>query len=187
LTAEAVYTDEDSSPLFSCCDIYGNEGGDWTGGISDQLGVNGNFSEAPLFCDPGVADFRLHADSPCLPGAAPECGLIGAWPIGCPATDVPEPPAAAGLRLRLQPNPSLGRVQLAYRIPGTLARTVRWEILDAAGRRVQTLYAGWQPAGEQRLDWDGRDASGARMPGGIYYHRLRVGQQVRTIPAVILR
>ncbi len=27
-----------------CCDLYGNPGGDWTTGIEDQLGINGNIS-----------------------------------------------------------------------------------------------------------------------------------------------
>lgn len=187
LTSEAVYSSEDSSPLFTCCDIYGNEGGDWTGGIADQLGVAGNFSADPLFCDPGLADFRLYAESPCLPGTAPTCGLIGAWPIGCPATDVPEPPRRADLWLQLQPNPTAGSAHLTYRIPGGEHQRVCWEVLDPAGRRLRTLCNTIQSPGEHQLDWDGRDPAGAPLPSGIYYHRLRVGGLVRTIPAVLLK
>lgn len=66
-----------------CCDLYGNDGGDWAGCISEHQGINGNLSADPLFCDPLNGDFRLSADSPCAPEQAPDCGLIGAWPVGC--------------------------------------------------------------------------------------------------------
>jgi predicted outer membrane repeat protein len=75
----------------TCCDIYGNEGGDWVGGIADQLGVRGNFSSDPLFCDADAGDFTLRCDSPCLPGQHPDgcdCGLIGALGEGCGGTAV---------------------------------------------------------------------------------------------------
>lgn len=76
----------------SCCDIFGNPGGDWTGGIADQYGVNGNIAEDPLFCDLEVFDLSLRADSPCAPFSAPdpECDLIGAWPADCGATSTNE-------------------------------------------------------------------------------------------------
>ena len=70
----------------SCCDIYGNAGGDWVGAIAEQLGINGNICLDPLFCDPTALDLTLHADSPCAAENNPECGLIGAWPEGCGLT-----------------------------------------------------------------------------------------------------
>jgi predicted outer membrane repeat protein len=73
-------------PALACCDIYGNAGGDWVGCISDQLGVNGNFSACPSFCNAAGGDFRLCDQSPCLPGNHPygyDCGIIGAWGEGC--------------------------------------------------------------------------------------------------------
>jgi hypothetical protein len=64
----------------TCCDIYGNGGGDWTGCIAGQYGINGNVSVDPLFCAPGDTNFHLSSDSPCLVG---ECGRIGAYGAGC--------------------------------------------------------------------------------------------------------
>jgi predicted outer membrane repeat protein len=77
-------------PILSCCDIYGNEGGDWTGNIADQLGAMGNISEDPLFCDHTGGDLTLHEDSPCAPFTPPneECDLIGALPVACGTTAV---------------------------------------------------------------------------------------------------
>ena len=87
----AVYCeDATSSPALTCCDVYGNAGGDWVGCIADQYGVNGNFSEDPLFCGDLNPDepYTLHSDSPCAPEDNPECGLIGAWGVACGLTAV---------------------------------------------------------------------------------------------------
>jgi hypothetical protein len=74
--------------VLNCCDVWGNDGGDWEGEIQSQLGLNGNFSLCPAFCNIAVApyDFQLCDESPCLPGNHPDgydCGLIGAWEEGC--------------------------------------------------------------------------------------------------------
>ena len=76
----------DPVPTFSCCDIYGNTGGDWFGCIADQYGINGNFSACPSFCFADGGDLHLCDESPCAPGNHPDgydCGLIGAWEVGC--------------------------------------------------------------------------------------------------------
>ncbi|MCK4415404.1 MAG: right-handed parallel beta-helix repeat-containing protein [Candidatus Eisenbacteria sp.] len=80
----------DGNATLSCCDLYGNAGGDWIGDIAGQYGVNGNISEDPLFCDLMSDDFTIQEDSPCAAFSSPnpECDLIGSEPIGCP------PPAA---------------------------------------------------------------------------------------------
>ena len=72
-----------SNPSFSCTDIHGNSGGDWTGCVASFLGVNGNISEDPLFCDVSSDDFHLQSDSPCAPANSAGCGLIGALDVGC--------------------------------------------------------------------------------------------------------
>ncbi len=78
------------NPVVQCCDLFGNSGGDWTGPLEPLLGQDGNMSEDPLFCDPATGDFTLQECSPCGPLSSPhpECGLIGAWPIGCGGTPV---------------------------------------------------------------------------------------------------
>jgi predicted outer membrane repeat protein len=90
-------------PALSCCDIYGNAGGDWVGCIADQYGVNGNFSADPLFCGDLNPDepYTLHAESPCAPEYNPECGLIGAWGIGCGLTAV-EPVSWGAIKAMFQ-------------------------------------------------------------------------------------
>jgi len=87
-TGAALACEGGSSAALSCCDVFGNEGGDWTGCIADQLGVNGNIAEDPLFCDPIAMDYHIAEDSPCAAFSPPneDCDLIGAWQIGCGLT-----------------------------------------------------------------------------------------------------
>jgi hypothetical protein len=90
-----VCEDEMSSVSLTCCDIYGNAGGDWTGCIADQSGVNGNISADPLFCAAEDGDFSVESCSPCLPGNHPDgydCGgVIGAFGEGCACGATTEP------------------------------------------------------------------------------------------------
>jgi hypothetical protein len=82
-------------PSLMCCDLYGNVGGDWEGYIADQLGVDGNFSADPRFCDTASGDLSLEECSPCLPGHHPDgydCGgVIGAFGAGCECSSGTEP------------------------------------------------------------------------------------------------
>ena len=70
----------------SCCDLFGNAGGDWVGCIATQNGVDGNFSEDPLFCDRDNQNFDLHQNSPCAAAQNPACGLVGARVVSCGPT-----------------------------------------------------------------------------------------------------
>lgn len=113
-------------PALSCCDIYGNTGGDWVGTIADQLDLSGNFSRNPLFCGAGENPLLLAANSPCLPGAHPAgatCDLIGARGAGCGSLSY------APTRVCLVPG-GLRRVHPGTPLPVTL------QIRDAQGQVV---------------------------------------------------
>jgi len=91
---EAVWCEEvENPPSFTCCDIFGNEGGDWVGCTADQWTLEGNFSADPLLClDENPSErFSLHEGSPCLPSFSP-CGeLVGAFAAGCGYPTAVEP------------------------------------------------------------------------------------------------
>jgi len=97
-SGQGVYCgDPGGSATLTCCNVFGNAGGDWVGCIADQEGANGNFSQDPLFCDPGNGDLNLRSCSPCAPGNHPSgnnCGLIGASGVGCycPWVGITNPP-----------------------------------------------------------------------------------------------
>ena len=76
-TAMGWYGADPVTPFLTCCDLYGNPGGDWTGLIAGQYGVRGNISEDPLFANPDSSDYSLMSGSPCIdPGG---CGVMGAY------------------------------------------------------------------------------------------------------------
>jgi predicted outer membrane repeat protein len=158
---------------FSCCDLFGNEGGDWDWCISSQLDINGNFSADPCFCDADGGDYHLWNYSPC---AQVGCGLIGAWPVGCtdPMAVGPQPLPWV-LSLNVSPNPMAGLAQVRYGLPGDVAQPARLSIYDPAGRVVRTLTNDRRPSGA--IAWDGTDALGHRVPAGPYFLRLRVGEE----------
>jgi predicted outer membrane repeat protein len=100
----AVRCDDDGIVTLSCCDVYGNTGGDWVGCIADQYGINGNFSADPLFCDTLNGVFTLQDCSPCLPGYHPDdydcSGIIGAYGSGCSCQSALEPTTWGGIKSR---------------------------------------------------------------------------------------
>ncbi|MBN1630357.1 MAG: DUF1565 domain-containing protein [Thermoleophilia bacterium] len=96
--------DDAQSLVLSCCDLYGNQGGDWVGSIASQADTAGNFSAPPDFCyTPPVAMdgyFMLSDESPCLPGNSP-CGeLVGALGMGaCDGLDIAVSPSSISFEL----------------------------------------------------------------------------------------
>ena len=69
----------------TCCDLYGNVGGDWVDCGSGQQGIAGNVSLDPRFCGDSVPDspYTLDSGSPCAAANSQGCGLIGAFDVGC--------------------------------------------------------------------------------------------------------
>lgn len=92
-TEMAVGSNDPSAAFtLSCCDVYGNGGGDYVGPILGQNGLAGNISADPLFCmdlNP-TEPYSLHGDSPCAGENHPDCDLIGALDVACGATGVQE-------------------------------------------------------------------------------------------------
>lgn len=81
----ALSSDSASEPVLTCCNLHGNEGGDWVGPIEEQAGTRGNMSVDPFFCDPMAGDYSLCDDSPCVAERS-RCGiLVGALGPGCGA------------------------------------------------------------------------------------------------------
>lgn len=79
-----VVRDSGSQPVFDCCDIHGNEGGDWIDEIAAQEDQGGNLNVDPQFCSVMDGDFGLRPSSPCAP-ANNDCAVrIGALGVGCP-------------------------------------------------------------------------------------------------------
>lgn len=171
-----VYCDPTSSgndPTISCCDLYGNAGGDAPCGVGSD-----NFSADPLLCEPAVDNYQIGATSPCAPGHHPNgpnaCGglLIGARGTGC-GTAVEEP-APIGVRLLgSRPNPFERQTTIALALP--LAASVTLDVVDPAGRSIALLHQGPLGTGEHRFTWDGQGDDGGRAGSGVFFARVRAG------------
>jgi len=109
-----------------------------------------------------------------------------------PRSDADITPASQGvgvdpgsLEFALDVRPNLGpRHEVVFSLP----RKARVElgVYDLVGRRLVVLASGEMDAGTYHREWNGRDANGDRAGAGIYFYRLRVGDQVRTMRAVRL-
>lgn len=184
---EGLYSADGCNPALACCDIFGNAGGDWVGNIADQNGINGNFSLDPYFCDPENGDFHLWNHTPCVQDG---CGRIGAMGMGCwDPQGSEEAQVFTGLRLdRNEPNPFGQGTSIAYRLPSEAGGAgAVLEVFDLAGRLVRTLVNGARVPGDHIVSWDGSDASGERVPSGVYYYQLRLSGQSMTKRMVLLR
>jgi hypothetical protein len=83
---EAVGCAGSGTATLSCCDVFGNAGGDWVGCISGMGSSDGNFSSDPLFCDSAAGNYELYSNSPCVDAVG--CGQVGANGTGCFASRV---------------------------------------------------------------------------------------------------
>lgn len=88
------------------------------------------------------------------------------------------------------PNPFNPSTQIVFDLPAMKSQTVttRLEIFNIQGQKVRTLLNGSLATGKQyRLHWDGKDASGASLPGGIYIAFLKAGQYRQSIKMCLVR
>jgi hypothetical protein len=191
----AIGCNPDANALLTCCDLYGNWA-DWIGCVADQLGVNGNFSEDPRFCDMANPNepYSLQFDSPCLPGqdfrhaAGAWCGLIGAWPVGCPETSIEEGLGRGDEAhfVQIGPNPAYRWVTMTYFIPASArGESVILSIWDVSGRLVWEFRDSEASPGEVSVTWDGTALKGERVAAGIYFCRLRYGMD-RDVRSLLL-
>jgi hypothetical protein len=115
----------------------------------------------------------------------------GFWPGFGAFAAVPVPPSVAEAAPQSnslgqnQPNPFRGPTTIAFSVAEP--SPVRLVVYDASGRRVAGLASGHRAAGHYRLDWDGLDASGQPVAGGIYFYRLDVGSWSHTKKMLKLR
>jgi hypothetical protein len=191
--SDAVYCEGGGSATLSCCDLYGNAGGDWVGCIADQYGVNGNISENPLFCNLNNGPFTIAEDSPCAPFSPPndECDLIGAWPVEeCVPVGINEPSSSStSLQLlRSAPNPFQTSTIISYVIPvGAEDSPALLRIYDPVGRLVRTLVQTPRPSGSHTVLWDGTNQAGTPVAGGVYFYQLKLNERVQTKSLILVR
>jgi len=81
------------------------------------------------------------------------------------------------LNLQVHPNPFNPTVEISFSLAKAATGPVAVEILDLRGRLVRRLSVeDIEGANSHGLHWDGRDANGARLPSGVYFVRVRAGE-----------
>lgn len=161
-----------STPALSCCDVYGNDGNQFS--FTDPTGTNGNVSLDPVFCDLAAGDLTLTDNSPCLPGNSDGCGQIGALGQGCTGgTGVGDQPGAVPAAFAVEPNypnPFNPSTTITFALPARSHVSVR--IYDVAGRLVRTLVDDVLDAQVHEAVWSGEDDGGRRVSSGVYFYRV---------------
>ena len=178
-----------TTATLTCCDVYGNTGGDYVGCISGQNGVNGNISADPVFCGAPAGNLTLDWVSPCLPENN-SCGVrIGCYGQGCTITAIGAITEELPLVLDLKqnyPNPFNPTTKMCYDVPkGGATMTIK--IFDAGGRVIRTLVNGHVAAGKKSTNWNGTNDHGNLVSSGIYFCRLQSGAKIMTRKLVLLK
>ena len=83
------------------------------------------------------------------------------------------------------PNPFNPVTNIRYDLPE--AAQVRLRVYDLRGREVRTLIRGVQSPGVKTAVWDGRVATGAEVPTGIYDVRLVTPEYTKSIKMMLLK
>jgi hypothetical protein len=171
----------------SCCDVYGNAGGDAIcgGTVTDCFSLN------PQFCSPATGNLHILVTSPCAPGSHPNVAgacdglLIGALGAGCDSGIEDDSPRSTVALLGNQPNPFSRQTLISFSL--SRPEKVELDVIDPNGRRVAVLLNGTMPAGVHEVAWDGTALDGTRAASGVYFYRLNAGGLTEAMRMLRLR
>ncbi|MFZ1946544.1 MAG: T9SS type A sorting domain-containing protein, partial [bacterium] len=97
----------------------------------------------------------------------------------------PDVTLPVAVSLATAPNPFVDATQIRFALS---ARTrVSIAVYDISGRMVAEVYDGMLDQGENVVTWDGKSATGADVPAGIYFYRFKAGAYESTSKAVVVR
>jgi hypothetical protein len=83
------------------------------------------------------------------------------------------------------PNPFNPSTVIRYTLPR--GERVRLSVYDVRGALVATLFDGTRPAGPGEVRWHGTDDNGNRVGSGVYFCRLRAGDELLTHKMVLVQ
>ena len=97
----------------------------------------------------------------------------------------PDDLPAAHMAVAVYPNPFNPQTTIVFSLPRG-GRT-RVAVFDLAGRKVAVLLDRFLVAGEHRLNWRGRDATGREMPSGAYFVKVATSEGVLSHKVTLVR
>ena len=83
------------------------------------------------------------------------------------------------------PNPFNPVTTLKYSLPQRAE--VEVAVFNVLGQKVATLVNELQSAGEHSVVWNGTDATGRAAASGVYFYRVRAGEEVQTRKMLLLK
>jgi hypothetical protein len=165
----------------------------------------GNFDADPMFAGEGAHPYTILAGSPCIDAGTPDLGGLA-----IPTFDLAGSPRVHGgridvgayewlaatvvggavrspisLTLRNDPNPFNSSTAIMLR--ADRGGSMRLTLYDSGGRMVRRLLDGVATAGREPVIWDGRDDRGSMLPSGIYFARVNLDGEMRTLKIVLTR
>jgi hypothetical protein len=103
----------------------------------------------------------------------------------CTPVGVGDPSPSRFAVLGARPNPMVGAGEVAFTLPRPLP--VWASVYSVEGRMIRKLTQGEVfGAGANRVEWNGRDASGRRVPAGIYWVHVRSAEGQGRARVVVL-
>jgi hypothetical protein len=76
------------------------------------------------------------------------------------------------------PNPCVSMTEIWFEVSRETGVSIT--VYNTLGQRVRTLVNESMEAGEHRVSWDGRNASGQRVSSGVYFYRMQAGRFMAT-------
>ncbi len=102
----------------------------------------------------------------------------------CEYTDISEAEFQKRLTLNVHPTVVSNGAAIEYSVPkGTY---VAIQVYNSAGQIVNTLEAGMHQAGHYSVNWTGCDFTGKKLPGGVYFVKLRAGSLSKIAKVLLL-
>lgn len=102
-----------------------------------------------------------------------------------PGNGGPAEPVAVTRVFAPAPNPVHAATHIAFELAEP--REVSVTLFDVSGRQVRSLLRGPLPEGRYDLEWDARDATGSRVPSGVYFLLVRLGHTSDSRRLVVIR
>ena len=83
------------------------------------------------------------------------------------------------------PNPFNPATEIRYDLYGPTDVTLA--VYNELGQQVRMLVRDQQPVGNYWVEWDGRDDAGRAVSSGVYFYRLKAGNEVQTRRMMMLK
>jgi hypothetical protein len=110
---------------------------------------------------------------------------------GVTGIEMPEaPPQSFDLQLdQNAPNPFNPVTRITFTVPGRPGEFIatRLDVVDVGGRLVCVLVDSSLPSGVHEVVWSGQGRDGQIMGSGVYFYRLRTGDQIITRRLVMVK